>query len=387
MISLEAARTAARKKYMTHVAGWAVAGLLEDSAASRPMRSPIEIPLHPPTEREALADPDRAIAWNDAWREANPACLVRARRSWPRLGRQDLPDRLRFTSPADLAEFAGTGRDWHVASTRTAAMLVVLGPSEAVVDAVRRRVRAIVNLRAADFACLLKVLQWLLDHPCSGLFIRQLPIRGVDTKWAGAHRSLVTGLFKAASGRDDLGLADAPQLVRVRFLDPGLLPIPLSDISSPIRELAALDIRPTTVFVFENLESAIAMEPTPGAVVVHGSGYAVARLGQIPWIRDARILYWGDLDSHGFKILNNIRQHCGEVRSVLMDSATLETYRDLWGREPTPATGTMSYLTEAEELALEAVRSFGDVRMEQERITWDHARRALRHAISDLPED
>ena len=96
------------------------------------------------------------------------------------------------------------------------------------------------------------------------------------------------------------------------------------DVSAPVAELAAMDITPGAVFVFENLESVVAMPPLQDAVVIDGPGYAVDRLGRIPWVREGRrIVYWGDLDSHGFGILNRVRATCGNVSTALMDLAAL----------------------------------------------------------------
>ncbi|MGZ7212370.1 DUF3322 domain-containing protein, partial [Streptococcus pyogenes] len=80
------------------------------------------------------------------------------------------------------------------------------------------------------------VLAFLRENPESRLYVRQLPIRGVDTKWIGAHRGLVTALHQAFTGRSDLGLEAAPGLVRVRFLDPALSPAGLGDVTAPVAE-------------------------------------------------------------------------------------------------------------------------------------------------------
>ena len=140
---------------------------------------------------------------------------------------------------------------------------------------------------------------------------------------------------------------------------------------APVEELAALDIAPSVVFVFENLETMFAMPELPGAVVVHGGGYAAPRLGRIPWIQSGRVIYWGDLDSDGFAILHALRSSCSEVTSVLMDAETLLVYRDLWVPEPKAAVGTYSTLTAGEQRALERIRAEGNVRLEQERIAWE----------------
>ncbi|WP_372698788.1 Wadjet anti-phage system protein JetD domain-containing protein [Arthrobacter sp. JSM 101049] len=90
-------------------------------------------------------------------------------------------------------------------------------------------------------------------------------------------------------------------------------------------------------------------------------------------MRGADVVYWGDLDSHGFAILNRLRAHGVTARSVLMDTATLDAYADLCVPEPAPSTATLEYLTTAERDTLGLLAERGNVRLEQERIDWDHA--------------
>src|SRR5699024_11826752 len=97
----------------------------------------------------------------------------------------------------------------------------------------------------------------------------------------------------------------------------------LDDITAPISQLSGLPVSPRLVFVFENLETVLAMPAWPTAVAVHGSGYAVDAVARLAWIEGARVIYWGDLDSHGFAILNRLRAHLPDVESALMDEATL----------------------------------------------------------------
>lgn len=64
--------------------------------------------------------------------------------------------------------------------------------------------------------------------------------------------------------------------------------------------------------------------PLPGdAIVIFGGGYAVDALGPLGWLTDLDLTYWGDIDTHGFAILNRLRHRFGHARSMLMDRATL----------------------------------------------------------------
>ena len=374
MLTVAEARARALKKVAADQRDWAAFG--GDGAV-------LEIPLHPPTEREALVDQTAAIAWVRAWQAASGDDCAGFSvnwegRQWPSLGAQSVPERCVLRGADAIAAFAGVpaNREWSTLRDRAAAIHAAFATRAASADiagAIRIQWRILQSLAEADFTTLLLVVEWLAENPASGWRIRQLPIRGIDTKWLERHRAVVESLHAAVTGRISLGLLDAPTLVRVRFLDPALRPGGLCEVIAPVEELAALDIAPSVVFVFENLETMFAMPELPGAVVVHGGGYAAPRLGRIPWIHSGRVIYWGDLDSDGFAILHALRSSCSEVTSVLMDEKTLLAYRDLWVPEPKAAVGTYSTLTAGEQRALERIRAEGNVRLEQERIAWEFA--------------
>src|SRR5699024_398933 len=173
--------------------------------------------------------------------------------------------------------------------------------------------------------------------------------------------------------------------MRLRILDPAISTDRSGpdDITAPISQLSRLSISPRLVFVFENLETVLAMPAWPTAVAVHGSGYAVDAVARLAWIEGARVIYWGDLDSHGFAILNRLRAHLPDVESALMDEATLLAHEDLWVPEPKPSSGTFRELTGSEARALGRIRAEGDVRLEQERIPWDTALAGLAAAVGE----
>ncbi len=93
--------------------------------------------------------------------------------------------------------------------------------------------------------------------------------------------------------------------------------------------------------------------------------------------------YWGDLDSHGFAILNRARAAGLDMESLLMDAATLDMHRDLWVREPQPFVGELARLSADESAAFAMLAAEGYPRLEQERIPWAYALDALRVALDE----
>jgi hypothetical protein len=151
----------------------------------------------------------------------------------------------------------------------------------------------------------------------------------------------------------------------------------LGDISAPCDGLAALNILVSRVFVVENLQTGLAFPDMPGTVVIMRLGYNVDALAKLPWIARAQCIYWGDLDTHGFAILNRARTYLPQLQSVLMDEGTLLTHKALWGEEKAPhPADELPQLTDAEQAVYRGIKKHlwgQNVRLEQERIAWGYA--------------
>jgi hypothetical protein len=57
---------------------------------------------------------------------------------------------------------------------------------------------------------------------------------------------------------------------------------------------------------------------------------------------------WGDIDTHGFVILDRLRAMFPKVRSMLMDRETLLAHRGQWVTEPSQARDVLTRLDAAE---------------------------------------
>jgi hypothetical protein len=100
----------------------------------------------------------------------------------------------------------------------------------------------------------------------------------------------------------------------------------------------------------------------------------------LPWLHEREIVYWGDIDTHGFAILNRLRSRFPAVRSLLMDRETLLAHRSQLVTEPSPTAEQQPHLTEAEQsLYRDLIEDrFGHaVRLEQERVRFSLVRRAV----------
>lgn len=338
-------------------------------------------PLKPPTEHAFAADPDAVARWVATWtreetRMPAGAAVEWGIRRWSSMGHQRIPLRVRGAGSDGIADLAGHGPLWRRAVDR-AVMLRQRWPDATELGrGLTATARALGAIDDTEFGQLVAVLTFLRERPASGLWARELPVPGIDSKWMERHRRLVQELLAGITGSADTGLRRAATRFRVRLLDPALSLRGLTDFTAPVAELTGLPLRPSVVLVSENLTTVHSLPRIRGGIAVHGQGRAVTLLAGLPWLSDARLLYWGDLDSHGFAILGAFRAAVPRVESLLMDPGTLAEFRGLCVREPTPFRSPISHLTATEHAALRDVRE-GDLRLEQERVGWEHARARL----------
>lgn len=250
--------------------------------------------------------------------------------------------------------------------------------------------------RADEWPRILAILDHFVAHPRPGLYLRQLDIPGVDTKFIHRRRRLLAELLDAvlppsaidtdargaAQFEQRYGLREKPLMVRLRVLDPDLQVGPFSHLVVPLDELAAWKPAVRQVFIAENEINGLAFPDCPAGLVIFGLGYGVDRLADVPWLRRVAIHYWGDIDTHGFSILSRLRQHLPQTRSMLMDQSTLEAHRALWGEEAEHQrfTGDIPFLTADEHTLFTALRddTLGvRIRLEQERIGFSSLQAAV----------
>lgn len=249
---------------------------------------------------------------------------------------------------------------------------------------------------ATDWLRILAVLEYFRAHPRPALYLRQLDIPEVDTKFIEDRKGLLMELLdrtlpEAAIDNDATGtrnferrygLRHEPSLIRFRILDPALFLQGLSDLSALSEQFARLALPVRHVFITENKVNGLAFPDVPGGLVIFGLGYGLERLAEISWLHERELWYWGDIDTHGFAILDRLRAKFPHVRSFLMDRDTLMAHASLWGQEGSSERfdGEPVHLTPSEQALFEDLKHnrLGErVRLEQERISYGWVRQAI----------
>ncbi len=255
--------------------------------------------------------------------------------------------------------------------------------------------------RADDWPGLLGVLRWIADHPRPNVYLRQIDLPGVHTKFIERNRALLAELLDrilpeaaidANAARDAggfeprYGFRSKPVPIRFRLLGGQTLQ-GLSDLSVPGEEFARLALPVRRVFVTENEVNFLAFPEVPDGMAIFGAGYGFEPLATAAWLADQAIFYWGDIDTHGFAILDQLRSRFPQARSLLMDRDTLLAHRSLWVQEDTPARRELARLHPEEASLYDDLRHdrIGPaIRLEQERIGFAWVREALARLESEL---
>ncbi|GAB3539021.1 DUF3322 and DUF2220 domain-containing protein [Arthrobacter tecti] len=350
------------------------------------------------------------------------------------IGANSVPAAAVFERVEDEIAFTGKSKQ----AARVLALTVQLGVVE---PALRRWAvkRPLELLRLEDAAVTAgRVALWLFENPASGLFVRQLSLPGVHTKFVERHRQTVDEMVSVlseharpselsrqedvrqpdveveteanadadadagkaitleqpSSGPDQFGSLGAaslrtpaarfaqrhgfmhpPELVRFRLLDENTPTLGSArDITMTAAAFKTLRLPVRTVIVTENLVNFLALPHRPGTMALFGAGYGFSSIREAAWLHECEVLYWGDLDTHGYRILDQLRAVHPHVSSVLMDDATLLAHRDRWVSESSPVRAELLRLNSAET---SVYRSLCDdvhgpaVRLEQEVIRWD----------------
>lgn len=244
---------------------------------------------------------------------------------------------------------------------------------------------------------LLDVAEWLQAHPRPGIYLRQVDIPGVHSKFIEAHRGILSqwldrvlpegAIDHEATGVSGFGrrygFRDKPQRVRMRLLDPGQALLPgLKDVDMTLdaASFARLEPESSRVFITENEINFLAFPALADSLLIFGAGYGFEVLAQAAWLHRCQVYYWGDIDTHGFAILDQLRARLPQARSLLMDRETLMAFEAHWGVEERQTQRDLPRLNADEAGLYDELRDNRlrpKLRLEQERIGYAWVERVL----------
>lgn len=301
------------------------------------------------------------------------------------VGANDVPQAVWFQNIDDELAFVGKGKD--------AAVFMKLARD---VEKDEPQLRTWIISRPHKFLGLgedagrvANVARWLVENPGSGIYVRQLAIEGVHTKFVEQHLSAIDEMAAVLadepmprnssmkSFKVRHGFVSEPATVRIRACATILnAPGEARDVEIPAEAFMGMKLAVKRIIVTENKTNFLALPLAPETLIVWGGGYGVIGLGDAEWVRNCEVLYWGDIDTHGFAILNQLRSHQPHVHSVLMDEQTLLDHREFWGVEAKQTKAELGYLNVDEAKIQSALLSgaYGvRLRLEQEQINWHYA--------------
>lgn len=316
------------------------------------------------------------------------------------LGRHNIPVSLLFETPQELATLLGKRSEWETFITLTE--LLERRDGRLFSWAMRYPIR-LLEL-ASDLDKLLLLWQWMIDHPRPGIYLRQIDLPEIDTKFTEKHmgvlsqwldltleEALIDDRYRGISQFERrYGFLGKPELVRFRLLDHQLDYRGCTDISIPSKQFCELfqpeeNLPIERVFVIENDICALTLPLAQKSLVIFGRGYFFDHLKDCAWLHRVSIWYWGDIDTHGFAILDQFRSLFPHTKSFLMDRDTLLEHKSSWVREPKPFTGNLHHL-QAEEAALyQELVSDGiqeNIRLEQELVRYGRVESAVGSIVS-----
>lgn len=372
MIQPDGIRRKAVNLYPTFLQAWLKGDTAFFPHVIRSNRKPEESNLAKAIEEmHALRNGSKEVlgyGYSVEWREKNSRSF----------GRNPFPERILFECKEDFLRFLGKEREFATiatAASRIREAFPCMGTW------IQYNVRRLPDI-AQYLDGLVEVMKYFLEHPRPNVYARELPL-GVDTKFIERHEGILREWFDLllppytirsheSKFEHRFGLRRADPHLLVRLLDSGLCPelgFPCDEFSLPLDTLALLPVRADVVLIVENKVNLLTLPRVRRGLGLGALGDAATRLRHVPWLKQIPIVYWGDVDVEGLEILSSLRALFPQIRSLLMDEATLDRWSHLVGsgsgREP--MNWTPPHLTEAEEAAYIRCRD-KNLRLEQERI-------------------
>lgn len=310
--------------------------------------------------------------------------LVLEERHFDKIGTQQIPNKIIIESIDDYLRITAKGKEYQTFLRNHSLIIQELPILHDWIKA-----NPIKLIEHNTWTDTLKVCIYFIQNPKPNLYIRQLPI-DIHTKYISENEGIIQSLLEflipehinqsEKKFEKRFNLKYSEPLIRIRFLDNQLSPIESStDISLTLSEFKNFNLICTNIFITENIMNFLTLPHLPNTIAIwSGGGFNVSYLKEIDWLMSKQFFYWGDIDAHGFQILNQFRTYFPNTLAVMMDEETLSCFKS--GEGEPAANQTLQHLTKSETKLYNHLRQ-NNIRLEQEKITQVFAENKIKKLV------
>jgi hypothetical protein len=307
--------------------------------------------------------------------------LITEDRQFDKIGKQPVPEKISIDSIEDYLRVTGKEKEYQIFLRNYS---IIKNELPLLIEWIKANPTKLIE--HDTWFDTLKVCKYFLTTPKPDLYIRQLPI-DIHTKYIWDNKVIVQSLLEFLIpehiNKDEqkfelrFNLKYSGHLIRIRFLDKTLSPLDnATDISLTVSEFSDFHSHCDNIFVAENLMNFLTLPYLTKTIAVwSGGGFNVSHLKDIAWLKSKQFYYWGDIDAHGFQILNQFRTYFQNTIAVMMDEETLSSFASANGQQA--ANQNLQRLTESELKLYNHLRQ-NNIRLEQEKIAQTFAEERIK---------
>lgn len=299
------------------------------------------------------------------------------------IGEQYFPQRIFFKNEDDYLMFIKKQREYH--EFKISVKQITNAVPELFAWVLDNPLKVIEQ--SGKWADMMKVCKYFIATPRPNLYIRELPI-DVHTKFIEENkailRQILDFLIEEYINKDEtefekrFNLKYSEPLIRIKILDSKTAETcfsRLTDMSIVQSEFNSMNVVCKRVFIlenktnFSNLLNFLTLPALQDSIAIFGKGFQLGLLKDAIWLHDKQIIYWGDIDIHGFQMLSQLRLYFPMTQSLMMDMETFNEFRAF------RVAGTYSNVNKLPNLTKEEDELFNhildlkeDNRLEQEKI-------------------
>jgi hypothetical protein len=337
---------------------------------------------------------------NNTFNKNSGVCLLYKEINYGTMGKQSMPATIKFRDIESLAKFLGKWQYWQqFCSTYQMVKTEFFCLHDWLIEN-----PATIYKYMNSWLQLLAVCRYFSLNHKPGCYLREFDIKDVDTKFVEKHKAILKKLLDiilpdSAINRQYTKLTEhgfekrygcsyEPSRIRFRILDKCIATdfLSINDLEIPIEQFSHLnmpDLLCDRVYITENKINGLVFPELKNSLVIFGLGYGISILKTVNWLKQCTVYYWGDIDTHGFAILSQLRSYFPHIKSWLMDEETLLFCKSQWGQEPASKTHQadfLPHLNSSEQKMYQQLKNNywqQNLRLEQEKIPFSYWRNKL----------